>query len=155
MTNEQLLEWYDRATAFHVKRAPGLLIGAALVDAARTELGQTEGKVNAVCESVSCLCDVIQLMTGCTLGNRYLKTYANSGRFALALFDRDNGKGARAFIDLDRINATETPELHRFFHRQRGPEVKASGPARLESGKKVVSEFLKVRHKVIPGAIAA
>jgi len=149
MTDEQLLQWYDRACEFHCHRAPGLLIGIAMIDVARTELGQTQGKMNAVCESVSCLCDVTQLLTGCTIGNRYLKIHGHLGRFALTLFDRDNGNGIRVFIDLDRIDASETPELHKFFFRQRSAEVKAGGPARAESARIVVDEFMKVRHKVI------
>lgn len=149
MTDEKLLEWYDRATAFHTKRAPGLLLGAAMIDACLGKLGPVKGKINAVSESVSCLCDIIQLMTGCTLGNRYLKVYGELGRYAFTLFDRDDGKGVRAFIDLDKISASETPELHKFFLRQRSSEVKAGGQARLDSGQRVVEEFLRVRERVI------
>ncbi len=149
MTDAELMNWYDKASEFHTKRAPGLLIGAALIDAARSNLKKETGKINAVSESVSCLCDIIQLMTGCTMGNRYLRAFPELGRYALTLFDRDTGCGIRASVALDKICADETPELHRFFLRKRGAEVKAGGPARLESGKKVVAEFLRVRDEVI------
>ncbi|OGK12048.1 MAG: hypothetical protein A2W80_14660 [Candidatus Riflebacteria bacterium GWC2_50_8] len=149
MTNEEILEWYEKACAFHTKRAPGLAIGVAMVGACRERLGSVKDKVNAVGESTSCLCDIIQLMTGCTLGNRYLRTYDELGRFAFTLFDRADGRGVRASIDLGKISAAETPELHKFFLRTRSAAVKAGGEARLKSGEQVVKEFLQIRNKII------
>lgn len=149
MTNEELLKWYDKAANFHHKRAPGLLIAAAMIDICRTGLGEVKDRVNAISESVSCLCDVIQIMTDCTVGNRYLTIHGDLGRFALTLYDRADGRGIRAFIGLDSISEEETPELYRFFHRTRSPEVKAGGIARLRSGEQVVEEFMKVKDRVI------
>jgi formylmethanofuran dehydrogenase subunit E len=149
MTDEELLEWYEKAINFHKKRAPGLLIAAAMIDICIKRLGEVKDRLNVICESVSCLCDVIQLMTGCTIGNRYLTVYGDLGRFAVTFFDRADGRGIRAFIDLDKISATDTPELYRFFYRTRSPEVKAGGPARLKSAEQVVKEFLPVRDQVI------
>lgn len=149
MSDEEILEWFEKAVVFHTKRAPGLAIGIAMVDVCRARLGPVKEKLNAISESPSCLCDVIQLMTGCTVGNRYLKVYGELGRFALTLYDRANGRGVRASIDTDKISAAETPELHKFFLRNRSPEVKAGGPERLKSGELVVSEFMKVRHRII------
>ncbi|NCB37983.1 MAG: hypothetical protein EOM80_04365 [Erysipelotrichia bacterium] len=149
MNDEELLEWYEKAIDFHKKRAPGLLIAAVMIDICRSRLGEVKDQLNAICESISCLCDVVQLMTGCTIGNRYLTIYAELGRFAVTLYDRADGRGIRAFIDLDKISATDTPELYRFFYRTRSAEVKAGGIARLKSGEQVVREFLCVRDQVI------
>jgi formylmethanofuran dehydrogenase subunit E len=149
MRDDELLQIYEKATEFHRKRAPGLLIAAAMIDGCRERLGEVKDRINAVCESVSCLSDVIQLMTGCTIGNRYLTIEAELGRFALTLFDRFDGRGIRGFIDLDRISAKETPELYNFFYRCRSPEVKAGGSARLKSGEQIIREFLPVREKIM------
>ncbi len=149
MTDKEILEWFDKAAAFHTKRAPGLAIGVAMVAACRERLGPVKEKLNAICESVSCLTDIIQLMTGCTLGNRYLKFYEKLGRFAFTLYDRADGRGVRASIDIDKISASETPELHNFFLRTRSPEVKAGGEARIKSGEQVLKEFLPVRTRII------
>lgn len=149
MNNEELLKWYDQAADFHHKRAPGLLIAAAMIDACRSRLGAVKDRINAISESVSCLCDVIQIMTDCTIGNRYLTINGDLGRFALTLYDRADGRGIRAYIDLDKISAEETPELYRFFWRTRSAEVKAGGIARLKSGEQVIEEFLRVKEKII------
>ena len=149
MNDHELLEWYEKAADFHKKLAPGLLIAAAMIDSCSSRLGAVKDRLNAVCESVSCLADVIMLMTGCTIGNRYLTIHGDIGRFALTLFDRADGRGVRAFIDIDRISPDETPELYRFFYRTRSAEVKAGGEARLKSGEQVIREFLTVRDKVV------
>lgn len=149
MIDQEIMAWFEKTVDFHTKRAPGLAIGVAMVGLCREKLGPVKEKLNAVSESPSCLCDVIQLMTGCTIGNRYLKVFGELGRFALTLYDRADGRGVRVSIDIDKISATETPELHKFFLRQRSSEVKAGGPERLKSGEQVVSEFMRVRHKII------
>lgn len=149
MTDEELQLWYEKAVNFHKKQVPGLFIAIVMTDLCRTRLGNVKDCLNIVCESVSCLTDVIQLMTGCTVGNRYLTIHANLGRFALTMFDRADGRGVRAYIDLDKIIAADTPELYRFFYRTRSAEVKAGGPARLESGKQIIKEFMTVREQII------
>lgn len=149
MTNEEILEWFEKAVKFHTKKAPGLAIGIAMIDLCRARLGSVKEKINAVSESQSCLCDVIQLMTGCTIGNRYLKIYGELGRYALTLYDRADGRGVRAYIDVDKILPDETPELYKFFLRNRSAEVKAGGEERLKSCDLVVTEFLRVRTRII------
>jgi len=143
------MEWFDKAAAFHGKRAPGMVIGIAMVAACKERLGEVKDKVNAICESVLCLSDVVQLMTGCTLGNRYLNTFDKLGRFALTLYDRADGRGVRGSVDMDKISEQQTPELYRFFSRTRSPEVKSGGEARRKSGEQVIKEFLLVRDQVI------
>ncbi|KAF1080456.1 MAG: hypothetical protein GQF41_3280 [Candidatus Rifleibacterium amylolyticum] len=149
MTDQEIMDWFEKAAAFHRKRAPGLVIGIAMVSGCIEKLGEVKDKVNAICESILCLSDVIQLMTGCTLGNRYLKSYDKLGRFALTLYDRADGRGVRGSIDIDKISAQETPELYKFFLRKRSDEVKAGGEARIKSGEQVIKEFMTVREQII------
>lgn len=148
MTLEELNVITEQIYKFHTKRAPGIPIAVAMVDYALELLGPDKGKLNAVSESQSCLSDVIQVMTGCTIGNRYLKIIKEIGRYAVTLYDRDTGLGARIFIDTEKIDPEQTPELSRFFKRTRSAEVQKGGTAREESGKKIVAEFAKVGRKI-------
>lgn len=129
---------------FHTKRAPGIAIGVAMVDLARQHLGTIKGKLNAIAETQACLSDVIQVMTGCTMGNRYLRVMKDLGRFALTLFDREDGNGVRVSIDLKKIDPKKTPELYKFFLRERDEEVQKGGEAREISGRKIVNELISV-----------
>jgi len=149
MNDQEIMQWFEKAAAFHRKRAPGLVIGIAMVAACSERLGEVKDKVNAICESILCLSDVIQLMTGCTLGNRYLKSLDKLGRFALTLYDRADGRGVRGSIDIAKVSEQETPELYKFFMRTRSAEVKAGGEARIKSGEQVIKEFLPVRNRII------
>ncbi len=133
----------------HRRPAPGITIGVAMVDLALELLGPVSGKLNAVAETQTCLTDVIQVMTGCTVGNRYLKFHDTLGRYALTLFDRKSGLGVRVFVDIDKIDPGQTPELHRFFMRKRGPEIEAGGPAREASGQKIIEEFGRVGRTIL------
>lgn len=144
LTPEEFVRIVEDVYRFHTKTAPGIAIGVAMVDMARDELGPVKGKMNAIAETQACLSDVLQMMTGCTTGNRYLTVFKDLGRFALTLFDRDDGRGVRVSVALERIDPDKTPELARFFHRQRDPEVQKGGPAREASGKLIVEEFLRV-----------
>ena len=148
MNDQEIMQWFEKAAAFHRKRAPGLVIGIAMVAACSERLGEVKDKVNAICESILCLSDVIQLMTGCTLGNRYLKSLDKLGRFALTLYDRADGRGVRGSIDIAKVSEQETPELYKFFMRTRPAEVKAGGEARIKSGEQVIKEFLPVRNRI-------
>ncbi|MDD3001956.1 MAG: FmdE family protein, partial [Candidatus Riflebacteria bacterium] len=102
----------------------------------------------AVAEAKACLSDAVQALTGCTVGNKYLKIYDEIGRYAIVLYDRTDGKGFRIFVDLKKIKETETPELHKFFHRKRAPEVQYDMEARALSAKKVVKEFTETNHDI-------
>jgi formylmethanofuran dehydrogenase subunit E len=139
----------EKIFAFHTKRAPGIAIGVARVDLALEKLGPVKDKLNAVCEGQSCLVDVLQNMTGCTYGNKYLRIAKDLGRFAFTLFDRYDGRGIRVYIDIDKIDAEKTPELAKFFTRTRSKEVKEGGPARAESAIKVMNEFDSVGEQII------
>ncbi len=149
MTPEEKKSLLEKLFAFHTKRAPGLAIGIDMVELALEKLGPVKDRINAVCEGQSCLVDVLQNMTGCTYGNRYLRVINNLGRFAFTLYDRVDGRGIRVFIDVDKIDPVETPEIARFFSRTRSPEVKKGGQARADSAEKIMSEFSKISRRII------
>lgn len=131
----------EKIFLFHHKRAPGIYIGIAMVDRALDELGPVKEKLNVYAETQACLSDVLQVMTGCTTGNRYLRVLKDLGRFAVTVFDRADGRGIRVSVDLAKLDYERMPETSRFFHRQRDPEVQAGGPAREASGQKIMEEF--------------
>ncbi|MBF0501764.1 MAG: hypothetical protein HQM09_16620 [Candidatus Riflebacteria bacterium] len=138
----------ERVFAFHTKRAPGIVIAISMVDYARELLGEVKSVLCAVAETEWCLPDAIQVLTGATVGNRYLRIDHELGRYALTLYDRDNGNGIRVFVDISKIDAVETPELYKFFTRTRASET-AAGPARQISNAKVVQEFMRVDRKIL------
>jgi len=149
MTKKAWQDWVEDIFAFHTKRAPGIPIGACMVDYALELLGSINGTLNAVCETDWCLCDPIQVMTGCTFGNRYLRIEDDLGRYALTLYDRDSGDGIRVFVDVEKIDSQKTPELFKFFHRTRGSEVENGGPARKASNRKVIEEFMTMKREIL------
>ena len=141
LSKDEFRKLCEDVFSFHTKRAPGLAIGVAMVDYAREALGPIKGKMNAISETQACLSDVIQVMTGCTIGNRYLRVLKNLGRYALTLFDREDGHGVRVSCNVSRIDQQATPELYNFFHRSRGEDAQSGGPARELSGQQIIQEF--------------
>jgi len=148
LTDSEFEKVTEEVFKFHTKRAPGLAIGVAMVDLARDLLGPVKGRLNVISETQVCLPDAIQIMTGCTTGNGYLRVLKDLGRYALTLFDREDGRGVRVFIDLKKIDAEKTPELYRFFRRERGDAVKKGGNAREVSGATILGEFMQVKRDI-------
>jgi formylmethanofuran dehydrogenase subunit E len=108
MTPAQFLE---HVAAFHGYPAPGLVVGAYMVDAARRYL--PEGTLfEALCETASCLPDAVQLFTPCTVGNGWLRI-KNLGRYALTLYDKHTGEGFRAHLDPAKLGGY--PEIAAWF----------------------------------------
>lgn len=96
-------EYMQVVESFHGSTAPGLLAGGFMVDLAMKRM--PEGALlNAICETQACLPDAIQLLTPCTVGNSRLKII-NLGRFALSLYEKDNGEGFRVFFDSGRLES--------------------------------------------------
>ncbi|MBF0410813.1 MAG: formylmethanofuran dehydrogenase subunit E family protein [Candidatus Riflebacteria bacterium] len=139
----------DECARFHTKDAPGLVIGVEMIDFALDIFGKPEDKILAVVETAVCLPDVIQTMLGCTLGNRNIKVIPSLGRYAVTIYDRKNGRGVRVAIDLSKIDKDETPEIFKFFHRTRDPEVETNMEKRKISGSIILSEFYKVGRKIL------
>ena len=92
--------------AFHTSPAPGVLIGAVMVDYALELLGAERGdRVYAACETQKCLPDALQVVAHCTSGNNRLRIIP-IGKFAITLNRSSPGstaEGVRVFIDLQKL----------------------------------------------------
>lgn len=104
-------EFAQLAAEFHGYAAPGLLIGGYMVEMAKKALPQGT-LFEAVVESSKCLPDAVQLLTLCSTGNQRLKII-NLGRYAVTLFDKYTGEGARVSLDVEKMRAW--PELYAWF----------------------------------------
>ena len=135
MTPEAFLE---HVAAFHGYPAPGLVVGAFMVDAARR--GLPEGTLfEAVSETISCLPDAVQLFTPCTVGNGWLRI-KNLGRYALTLYDKYTGQGFRAHLDLEKMK--EYPEIAAWFLKTKAKKDQDSDRLRrdmFEAGEAVLT----------------
>jgi formylmethanofuran dehydrogenase subunit E len=84
---------------------------------------------NALSETNKCLPDAVQLLTPCTIGNGWL-SIQDLGRFALALYDKNTGKGLRVVLDPDRIE--EWPEIKIWYYKLK-PKEEVDSKALLDS----------------------
>lgn len=147
MRMDDTLENYLRKVAdFHgcFRQAPGIVIGCYMVDYAMELLGDLEGTLNAVTETRVCLSDCIQVMTGCTLGNKHLRLAEHLGRYALTVYDRKTGLGVRVYLDQTKLTPERSPELRKFHLRQRDPRVNTDMALRKQSGDQVLEEFRRL-----------
>jgi len=94
-------EYIEKITAFHGYPAPGVIIGGFMVDLAVRNLPQGI-LYDAIAETRTCLPDAVQLLTPCTFGNGWL-TVLPLGRFAISLYDKNNGEGVRVFLDAEKM----------------------------------------------------
>ena len=106
-------EYIDRLTVYHGHFSPGLLLGGFMVDAAAKRMTRYEF-FDAISETLLCLPDAIQILTPCTVGNGWLKII-DTGRFAIALYEKQSGDGVRVSIDVSKLNPY--PELRNWFMR--------------------------------------
>jgi formylmethanofuran dehydrogenase subunit E len=108
---------YDPAMAlirdFHGHVAPGLAIGTRMVALAMDRL---PGGIlfDAVCETVSCLPDAVQMLTPCTIGNGWLRI-KDLGRYAVTLYDKFEGDGIRVSVDAAKLR--QWPEFYDWFYK--------------------------------------
>ncbi|MBI4862429.1 MAG: hypothetical protein HY815_19545 [Candidatus Riflebacteria bacterium] len=130
---------------FHRRDAPGGIIGCYMVEYALELLGDRADKLNAVVETRVCLADCVQVMTGCTLGNKYLWLRDEIGKYALTMYDRGTKSGVRVYLDLSRIPRDKYPDLWAFHVRQRDKRVLTDPEFRKEQGKLVVEQFMKLK----------
>lgn len=109
-----------RIEEFHGYRSPGILIGSRMIEKALHELGETP-YLNMVCETVVCLPDAVQLLTGCTMGNGFLQII-DWGKFAITAYDRTTLEGVRVWLNPDRLEGY--PLIKTWFERNRGGRPK-------------------------------
>ena len=110
---------YDQAMGlirnFHGHVAPGLAIGTRMVTMAMERL--PDGILfDAVCETVSCLPDAVQMLTPCTIGNGWLRV-RDLGRYAVTLYNKFEGDGIRVSIDSAKLR--QWPEFYDWFYKIR------------------------------------
>ncbi|RLC00318.1 MAG: tRNA CCA-pyrophosphorylase [Deltaproteobacteria bacterium] len=97
--------------AFHGFTAPGLVLGAFMVDWALELLGD-DVEADAIVETRHCLPDAIQIFTPCTFGNGWMKVL-DWDKFALSLYDKKKLTGYRVWLDLEK--ARQFPNLHNWY----------------------------------------
>jgi len=106
-----LMEQIVRLSAFHTSPAPGILIGAFMVDWALELLGARPGtKLYGVCETPKCLPDALQVMAHCTTGNNRLRVVP-IGKFAITLnapSETESAEAVRVFVDLGKLKKYPT-----------------------------------------------
>jgi formylmethanofuran dehydrogenase subunit E len=104
----QVLEKIQR---FHGFPAPGVVIGAFMVDWAQ-ELNGPGAEADAIVETLRCLPDAVQLFTPCTLGNGWMQVL-DWDRFALTLYERTGRRGFRVWLDAGKT--PDYPAIHDWF----------------------------------------
>jgi formylmethanofuran dehydrogenase subunit E len=112
----RLREYLNRCIAFHSFPAPGLLIGAFMVDYALELLGAgTDEKLYAVCETHKCAPDALQVIAHATYGNNRLRI-VNVGKFAITVnrgSGGDSAEGVRVYVDPKKLS--RYPTIHTWF----------------------------------------
>jgi len=109
-----------RIEEFHGYRSPGILVGSRMIATALHELGDTP-YLNMVSETVVCLPDAVQLLTGCTMGNGFLQIL-DWGKFAVTAYDRTTLEGVRVWLNPERLE--DYPLIRAWFERNRGGQPK-------------------------------
>jgi formylmethanofuran dehydrogenase subunit E len=105
-------EFLDLTRMFHGYPAPGVIIGAKMVDIALNRM-PSGVLFDAVCETAKCLPDAVQLLTPCTWGNGWLRVVP-IGRYALTLYAKNNGRGTRVYVNPAQLEPY--PETRYWFY---------------------------------------
>ena len=91
---------------FHTYPAPGVLIGAFMVDYAMDLLNAKKGeKLYGVCETPKCLPDALQVLAHITTGNNRLKVVP-IGKFAITMnrpSEDTTVDAVRVYVDLEKL----------------------------------------------------
>jgi formylmethanofuran dehydrogenase subunit E len=118
-------EYLNRCIAFHSFPAPGLLIGAFMVDYALELLGAgTDEKLYAVCETHKCAPDALQVIAHATYGNNRLRI-VNVGKFAITVnrgSEAAETEGVRVYVDAKKLS--RYPTIHTWFTNSPGFDKK-------------------------------
>lgn len=109
-----LQEQVQQLSAFHTYAAPGVLIGAFMVDYALELLGiSPDKKLYGVCETPKCLPDALQVIAHCTTGNNRLRVIP-IGKFAITLngpSDKATTEAVRVYVDLQKMKKYPTLDM--------------------------------------------
>jgi formylmethanofuran dehydrogenase subunit E len=108
-------EFIKKIKVFHGSIAPGIVAGGIMVDIARANLPQGEF-FDVICESQHCLPDAVQLLTQCTIGNRWLKIVETS-RYALTFYNKYTVEGIRVYLDAKKLQ--EWPAIKAWFLKEK------------------------------------
>jgi len=102
----RLQERIQQLSAFHTYPAPGILIGAFMVDYALELLkADPAQKLYGVCETPKCLPDALQVIAHCTTGNNRLRVIP-IGKFAITLngpSETETTDAVRVYVDLKKL----------------------------------------------------
>ncbi|MGA2933878.1 MAG: FmdE family protein [Methanomicrobiales archaeon] len=150
----RIQDYVTRSIRFHTHPAPGILISVFMVDYALELLGASPGeRLYAVCETRKCAPDPIQVILGCTAGNKGLQVLP-IGRFALTLNRPSEGPtsdGVRVYVDPAKV--AEYPAIRAWYTNAPGFDKREQeGPLFDEifrAGRRILSHK-RVRVKV-PG----
>lgn len=103
---ERMKNYIRQCVAFHTSPAPGVLIGAFMVDYALELLGVSPyEKLYGVCETPKCAPDALQVIAHCTTGNNRLRVIP-IGKFAItinAATKEATAEAVRVFVDLKKL----------------------------------------------------
>lgn len=96
---------------FHTYPAPGVLVGAFMVDYAMELFGAVKGqKIFGICETPKCLPDALQVMAHITTGNNRLKVLP-IGKFAITLngpSESTTSDAIRVYVDQNKLKMYPT-----------------------------------------------
>jgi len=102
----KMKDYMNRVVTFHDSPAPGVLIGAFMVDYALELLGVAPGeKIFAVCETPKCAPDALQVIANITTGNNRLRIIP-IGKFAMtvnAATANPTAESVRVYIDPEKL----------------------------------------------------
>jgi len=103
-----------RLAEFHTYPAPGVLIGAFMVDYAMELLGVKKGrKLYGVCETPKCLPDALQVLAHITIGNNRLKIVP-IGKFAITMnlpSEDVTPEAVRVYVDREKLKKYSTVNI--------------------------------------------
>jgi formylmethanofuran dehydrogenase subunit E len=147
-------QYCDRVKEFHGSLAPGILVGGFMVEIARQNL-PPDTLFDAICETVECLPDSVQLLTPCSVGNQWLRII-DVGRFAITFYDKATGDGVRVHLDSQKLE--QWPAIKEWFmklkpkkdqHQQRlYDEIREAGDRVCTIERlKVSLDFFEKRHQ--------
>jgi formylmethanofuran dehydrogenase subunit E len=124
--------------AFHGARAPGIVVGAMMLDRALATVPDSPDLAIAV-ETFNCLPDAAQVLTSCTIGNGRLKVY-DWGKFALSAYNLVTLKGVRTWVVPEAV--TKWPLINAWFN----PASRSGGRPEFAS---LVEPFFEARSELI------